>query len=329
MLENVIESNIEGTEKLQVDDEAAERQAEIVKLEEELNNCSRTSVEREKKINQLNAHITRLSDDLIEKSAYLKNIDNHYSEIIKGKEESLKEMTKITTDDDELSTNFKRLLIKKLTEKETNNIKEICREMKCCDMQTQTDPCMYQQRDETEEGTSGGLNDDGVCEKSHGSIDVVDMVKKVDLSHIQSEAVHQVPLTTLRVMNLPPDFGVKEVEDLFGLSVVSVDVKKKISTQVSLVKKNKVEVKIVAPVIIAEEIERFHNKKLHQRVLKIFQIDECYKGKECKRKVCRFGHIEKYTNESGVNAGNNEDGNQKNDVNKDKDKDKESIFPAF
>ena len=180
----------------------------------------------------------------------------------------MKDMIKITTKDDEFSKNFKRLLIKKLTEKETSDIKEICREMKCSDMQTQTDPKHNVLLEKNESGSSGSTLTDGFSENSQEDvIDVVEMAKKVDMAHIQPDAVCQVPLTTVRVLNLPHDFGVKEVEDLFGLNVVTADVKKKVRTEVFVLKKNKLEVKIVAPVIIADEIIRFHGKKLMNREL--------------------------------------------------------------
>ena len=167
---------------------------------------------------------------MAEKNEYVKNIDSHYSEIIKNKDQSVKEMTKITVNDNELSANFKRLLIKNLAEKETNNIKELCREMKCCDVQTQTDANPIGIRNGMENEQSGDHNNgDGVDNTSENG-SVIDMAKLVNLSYIQSDAVRNVPLTTLRIMNLPSDFGAKEVEDLFGLNVISEDVKQQYSS---------------------------------------------------------------------------------------------------
>ena len=202
-------------------------------------------------------------------------------------------LMKVSDEDDEIAKNFKRLLIKSLAEKEAKNINEMYHQMKFRSVQTQVESeqiepaktCRCQEQNKPPVSDNGDVDEE---------TSVAEMASKVELEKVKLDTMDDTAFTTLRFLNFPPDADKKTVESLFGIEVLSENIRKMIMVEVGPKRKGTTEGKIVAPQKIAEEIKRFHLKKWNKRTLKIFEVEACNEGVNCKRKVCRFGHVERY-----------------------------------
>ena len=90
-------------------------------------------------------------------------------------------------------------------------------------------------------------------------------------------------------MNLPTDMDITAIKSFFDIGENCEVVVDKINTQRAVVK-------IVAPENLTPGILKFNQMKLHQRKIGVLIVDKCKLGADCSRKVCRFGHEERFGN---------------------------------
>ena len=134
------------------------------------------------------------------------------------------------------------------------------------------------------------------------NLDIVEVVQNNPASLTPSQAQDKEELVTIRVINLPPDIDELNIRRLFGLCLTSKDDDKFYSVIVERTSFNKVDVKIILPQSLEQEILKFHLKTIHQRVIKVFKIEKCRLGDSCARKVCRFGHEKRYCGEGNIQS---------------------------
>ena len=289
-------------------DRYAEKISRIKELEDEVRAKDNSVEEGSRNIEKLNQELTKTKDTLAEKDMYINNVDRMYAETIDAKNKVIQHLTRITNADDELALGFKRILIKTLAEKELKNIKELYLDMKCTNISTQTTPVSQPTAQTTKMDKKTKKNDfqsDNSVLATKNNKHVVDIaldeippLEEVAMSESNSSVSPVVPqrredeseIVTLRVLNLPHDMDVLAIESLFNVNRT----KKLCFVELSKITNYRVIVKIVAPRNIADGILKYHNTFLHKRKIRVFVVEKCRLGNDCKRKVCRFGHGERY-----------------------------------
>lgn len=276
-------------------DRSAEKIAKIKEGEELLKIKDECLEESSKKISKLERDLSVAKDAIAEKDAYINDVDIMYADIISKKDTTIKNFTKVTKADDELAKGFKRVLMKTLAEKELVDIKNLYNEIRCQDEQTQVS---FHQL-ELDENTGNAVSpSDTPCEvktndtEKRNEVMVTDIVEEEIRSVADNSNIEQQQKVTIRVVNLPLDIETEEVEKLFDIKKSSDG--RKTCHVVTGKLRDKMLVKIVVPECKACEILKFDQTVLHKRKIRVFLIEKCRLGGNCTRKVCRFGHPERF-----------------------------------
>ena len=286
--------------------------SEIQRLKSKLEEKEQCIATKEKRINDINNELVQTSDVLAEREEYIRNVDSMYAEIINRKDGSISGLLQIVDADDEMNKRFKRMLVKVLAEKEFNNIKEMYMSMSHKNASTQVDEKITR-AGSIEIGVN--TNTEELCNRKEGqnkhvatagndsgNLDIVEVVQNNPALLTPSQAKDKEELVTIRIINLPPDIDEHNIRRLFGLCLTSKDDDKFHSVKVERTSVNKVDVKIILPQSLEQEILKFHLKTIHQRVIKVFKIEKCRLGDSCVRKVCRFGHEKRYCGEGNIQS---------------------------
>ena len=120
------------------------------------------------------------------------------------------------------------------------------------------------------------------------------MVRNNPVSISPSQAHDKENMVTIRVVNLPPDIDEANIRRLFGLNEHEYR-----CVLIERIHANKVVVKVILPQSLGQEMLKFNMKTIHHRVIKVYKTEKCRLGDSCARKVCRFGHEERYRIEMG------------------------------
>ena len=312
-------------------DRSAEKISTIRELEEMIKVKDDNIHLSGEKLNKVKKELTVAKDQLAEKDTYIKNVDNMYAEIINRKNKTIEYFTQVTDADDEMAKGFKRLLMKTLAEKEVQNIKELYMEMKCKNASVQAERSDIQMEDKLamldKDDSSQEVFNEDVAVSTHGRMPELEDISNVEacgdstLSSKVKESIHNSTntshdvkgkLVTLRVINLPTDMDVKAVVKLFNIETGGA--RNACEVVIDKINNHRIIVKIVTLECIASGILQFDQTMLHRRKIRVFVVDKCRLGVECARKVCRFGHEERFKNRvqhDVLDLSKSEDGNQK------------------
>ena len=88
----------------------------------------------------------------------------------------------------------------------------------------------------------------------------------------------------MRVLNLPTDVDEMVVGEMFGVAIEKVAIDKMRDNNL---------VKIVIPAEQESEFLKLDQTILNKRKIRIYKVEKCTLGMDCRRKICRFGHEER------------------------------------
>ena len=282
-------------------DRTAEKISKIRELEEENKQKAEMIEKHSEKINEVRLELTRMKDMLAEKDMYIKNVDNLYEEIINRKDKTIECFNRVTEADDEMAKGFKRLLMKTMADKEMQNVKELYREMKSRNVSVQTARYNAEEKRKGVDASTQVLNhnEESDREISPELCEVLDGTRRVEVSlsgevHVGKHCSRNKnnDLVTLRVMNLPADMDIQAVEKFFDIKVCKAE--KLCHVQIDRINNQRTIVKIVASESIVPDILKFDQMVVYKRKIKVFRVEKCRLGGECARKICRFGHEERF-----------------------------------
>ena len=265
----------------------------------------------------MSLELTTTKDKLAEKDMYIRNVDKLYGEIIESKDKTIECFNRVTSADDEMAKGFKRLLMKTLADKEVQNVKELYMEMKCRNVSTQAEAVTREKKGNcVDVSTQVSCYDDEIATNDSERMPDLEEVRDslVDVSSTE-QAVKSttlpsmVPtnnscqlnkcstnkdneLVTLRVMNLPNDMDIPSVENLFDIKASGPE--KVCEVVIDRINDQRIVVKIVTPENLAQSMLKLDQTLLHRRKIKVFRVEKCRLGADCARKVCRFGHEERF-----------------------------------
>ena len=259
--------------------EVRSMQGEIEKKEQEL-------IEKDKKITDLEKKLTISNDLLIVKDNYIRNVDNMYAEIIRTKEDVIETYKKVSEDDDEVGKSLKRILMQTLADKELRNVKDLYKSMKCQDVQCQTEVHKDKQVEDSDVNVNKSeYSTEGKINESEKQTKFTDIVKEIVHTKSTKEIDTSTDPITMRIINLPSDMNEDEIAKIFqideGLGKVEM-----------FNMNNNTLVKITIPEAREKELMRLDQTFINSRKIRVFRLEKCRLGSECRRKVCRFGHGE-------------------------------------
>ena len=287
---DILEKSVEGTaqqENINMEEEKIQEQCEIKELHELVDSKVKEIDNLEKRLINLPIKHNKAMDEMAEKNIRIKEIDNFYDEMLQTKDESIKILKRIYGDDD-VSTGFRRLLMKRFAEEEHSNLKQMYNNIKYVDMGTQCNNSSAGStslREDTDACNNGDVNNASENVISLSGTSGEPNSNKQYIGGVQLEC-NSDELISIRVKNLPAGSNVERVRDLLHLernigkiSIQSIN--------------GRLGAMLIVPVAHRDHVLACNGARINQKTLWIGVVEKCRLGGACQRKVCRFGHPER------------------------------------